>query len=72
MWSPSTANGWATTPGRDPVRVEDGRLGLRRLAGSQDLVVGDAFGGISVPWHLTTRRRSARSAGCWPATGPIW
>ena len=38
------------------LRVEDGRLGLRRLAaGSQDLVVGDAFGGISVPWHLTTR-----------------
>ena len=38
------------------LRVEDGRLGLRRLApDSQDLVVGDAFGGISVPWHLTTR-----------------
>ena len=38
------------------VRVEDGRLGLTRLAsGSQDLVLGDAFGGISVPWHLTTR-----------------
>ncbi|HEX8488871.1 MAG TPA: fused MFS/spermidine synthase, partial [Propionibacteriaceae bacterium] len=38
------------------VRVEDGRLGLRRLPDdSQDLVVGDAFGGVSVPWHLTTR-----------------
>ncbi|WP_055572683.1 fused MFS/spermidine synthase [Streptomyces prasinopilosus] len=37
------------------VRVEDGRLGLRRMdAGSRDLVVGDAFGGVSVPWHLTT------------------
>ncbi len=37
------------------VRVEDGREGVRRLADdSQDLVVGDAFGGISVPWHLTT------------------
>ncbi|MEU6985876.1 fused MFS/spermidine synthase [Streptomyces sp. NPDC046324] len=37
------------------VRVEDGRLGLRRLdAASRDLVVGDAFGGVSVPWHLTT------------------
>ncbi|WP_177214101.1 fused MFS/spermidine synthase [Streptomyces radiopugnans] len=37
------------------VRVEDGRLGLRRLdTGSLDLVVGDAFGGVSVPWHLTT------------------
>lgn len=38
------------------VRVEDGRLGLRRLADdSRELVVGDAFGGVSVPWHLTTR-----------------
>ncbi|MDF2823731.1 MAG: putative spermidine synthase [Mycobacterium sp.] len=37
------------------LRVEDGRLGLRRLAThSRDLVVGDAFGGVSVPWHLTT------------------
>ncbi|MEI7031645.1 fused MFS/spermidine synthase [Streptomyces pratensis] len=37
------------------VRVEDGRLGLGRLdADSRDLVVGDAFGGVSVPWHLTT------------------
>ncbi|MFI5806799.1 fused MFS/spermidine synthase [Streptomyces sp. NPDC051561] len=40
---------------RTEVRVEDGRLGLRRLdPGSRDLVVGDAFGGVSVPWHLTT------------------
>ncbi|MFD5940412.1 fused MFS/spermidine synthase [Streptomyces griseus] len=37
------------------VRVEDGRLGLRGLEeGGHDLVVGDAFGGVSVPWHLTT------------------
>jgi len=37
------------------VRVEDGRLGLKRLdADSRDLIVGDAFGGVSVPWHLTT------------------
>ncbi|WP_246230727.1 fused MFS/spermidine synthase [Mycolicibacterium sediminis] len=37
------------------VRVEDGRLGLTRLpTEGQDLVVGDAFGGVSVPWHLTT------------------
>ena len=41
-------------PGID-VRVEDARLGLGRLeAESHDLVVGDAFGGVSVPWHLTT------------------
>ncbi len=38
------------------VRVEDGRLGLQRLPeASRDLVVGDAFGGVSVPWHLTTQ-----------------
>lgn len=37
------------------VRVEDGRLGMERLeTDSRDLVVGDAFGGVSVPWHLTT------------------
>ncbi|MFE2977719.1 fused MFS/spermidine synthase [Streptomyces sp. NPDC059258] len=46
--------GPSATTGID-VRVEDGRLGLRRLAaGSHDLVVGDAFGGVSAPWHLTT------------------
>lgn len=46
--------GPSATTGVD-VRVEDGRLGLRRLAaGSRDLIVGDAFGGVSVPWHLTT------------------
>jgi spermidine synthase len=38
------------------VRVEDARLGLGRLAGdTRDLVLGDAFGGVSVPWHLATR-----------------
>ncbi len=38
------------------VRTEDGRRGVERIAtGSRDLVVGDAFGGMSVPWHLTTR-----------------
>ncbi len=37
------------------VRVEDGRLALQELdSGDFDLVVGDAFGGMSVPWHLTT------------------
>ena len=46
--------GLRTGPGLE-VRVEDGRLGLGRLADdSRDLVVGDAFGGISPPWHLTT------------------
>lgn len=38
------------------VRVEDGRTALGDLEpASLDLVVGDAFGGVSVPWHLTTR-----------------
>jgi MFS family permease len=38
------------------IRVEDARLGLRDLpAGETDVVIGDAFGGVSVPWHLTTR-----------------
>lgn len=42
------------------VRVEDGRLGLGRLpAAAYDLVVGDAFGGVTVPWHLTTREAVA-------------
>ena len=37
------------------VRAEDGRAGLRRLGDdSRTLVVGDAFGGVSVPFHLTT------------------
>ncbi|MFJ1593791.1 fused MFS/spermidine synthase [Kitasatospora albolonga] len=46
--------GLDTSTGID-VRVEDGRLGLKRLAAdSRDVVVGDAFGGVSVPWHLTT------------------
>jgi MFS family permease len=46
--------GLPTESGID-VRVEDGRLGLRQLGSdSRDLVIGDAFGGVSVPWHLTT------------------
>ncbi|WP_029432725.1 fused MFS/spermidine synthase [Blastococcus sp. URHD0036] len=38
------------------VRVVDARIGLAdEPAGGRDLVVGDAFGGLSVPWQLTTR-----------------
>jgi spermidine synthase len=38
------------------VRVGDARTGLQEQpAGRYDLVVGDAFGGLAVPWHLTTR-----------------
>jgi hypothetical protein len=38
------------------VTVKDGRLGIRDEAtDSRDLVLMDAFSGLSVPWHLTTR-----------------
>lgn len=38
------------------VRVRDARIGLAEQAPrSRDVVVGDAFGGVSVPWHLTTK-----------------
>jgi spermidine synthase len=37
------------------VRVGDARVGLQdEPADDRDLVVGDAFGGLSVPWQLTT------------------
>jgi spermidine synthase len=38
------------------VRVADGRVALaEEEPGLRHLVVGDAFGGLSVPWQLTTR-----------------
>jgi hypothetical protein len=38
------------------VTVGDARMTLRQQpARSADVVVGDAFGSLSVPWHLTTR-----------------
>ncbi len=37
------------------IRTGDARLHLEDLeSGSFDLIVGDAYGGSSVPWHLTT------------------
>lgn len=37
------------------VRTGDARVALaREPSGARDLVVGDAFGGLAVPWHLTT------------------
>jgi spermidine synthase len=37
------------------VRVADARVGLAdERPAARDLVVGDAFGGLSVPWQLTT------------------
>jgi spermidine synthase len=42
-------------PDGTDVRVEDGRLAIDELEpDSLDLVVGDAFGGVSVAWHLAT------------------
>ena len=65
MWSSSSIPTWSGWPANDSasspgpnLRVESGdaRLLTRRLPDdSQDLVVGDAFGDLSVPWHLTTR-----------------
>ena len=38
------------------VQIGDGRLLIRGVrTDSADLVVGDAFNSLSVPWHLTTR-----------------
>lgn len=38
------------------VEVGDARLSIEdEPDGAYDVVVGDAFGGLSVPWHLTTR-----------------
>ncbi|MGI9018609.1 MAG: fused MFS/spermidine synthase [Euzebya sp.] len=38
------------------VRTGDARINLQDEAdGRYDLVIGDAFGGQAVPWHLTTR-----------------
>jgi spermidine synthase len=47
--------GLRTGPGLQ-VRVGDARVTLRdEPDASADLVIGDAFGGRAVPWHLTTR-----------------
>ena len=41
---------------RMDVLVGDGRTGVAAEAAARyDLVYGDAFGGLAVPWHLTTR-----------------
>jgi spermidine synthase len=41
--------------GEAEVVIDDARRSLQDVApGSLDLVVGDAFSGLSVPWHLTT------------------
>lgn len=46
--------GLATGPDLQ-VEVGDARVTLRRLPEAMfDVVLGDAFGGLAVPWHLTT------------------
>jgi spermidine synthase len=50
----------ATELGLDPatldIRTGDARVTLRSTPeSSYDVVIGDAFGGPAVPWHLTTR-----------------
>jgi MFS family permease len=41
---------------RFPTRIGDARVEIARTERSSfDLVIGDAFAGVSVPWHLTTR-----------------
>ncbi len=51
----------ALRPGeRIEVEVGDARVGLAaQPPSSRDVVVGDAFGGLTVPWHLTTRETVA-------------
>ena len=45
------------------VDVSDARTALPRLDDDRfDLVVGDAFSGLSVPWHLTTAEMAAEIA----------
>lgn len=47
--------GWEPGPDVDVI-TGDARLTLGLLPdGEADLVIGDAFGGVSVPWHLTTQ-----------------
>ena len=41
------------------VEVGDARVNLRRRRPRRDLVVGDAFGHLVVPWHLATREMVA-------------
>ncbi|HWH31446.1 MAG TPA: fused MFS/spermidine synthase, partial [Egibacteraceae bacterium] len=46
--------GLRDSPGLD-VRVGDARNAVRTLPqAAYDVVIGDAFGGLAVPWHLTT------------------
>ena len=51
-------------------RIGDARVGLAEQAGgAYDLVVGDAFGHLVVPWHLATREMAADIARVLKADG---
>ena len=52
------------------VRVGDGRTGLQEQpTGRYDLAVGDALGGLAVPWHLTTPQVAERVRSVLKADG---
>jgi spermidine synthase len=52
------------------VVVDDARISLRDVpTDSVDVVIGDAFSGASVPWHLTTREFVEDIRGVLTATG---
>ena len=54
--------GLVTGPDLEVV-VGDARTEIREQpSGAYDVVVGDAFGGLAVPWHLTTREMVAEVA----------
>jgi spermidine synthase len=54
------------------VEVADGRTAVRQLAtDSVDVYVGDAFGGVAVPWHLTTRETFLEVDGVLRAEGLV-
>ncbi|GID26346.1 fused MFS/spermidine synthase [Paractinoplanes brasiliensis] len=52
------------------VRVGDARVGVTdQPTGSYDFVVGDAFGHLTVPWHLATREMAQEIARVLRPTG---
>ena len=52
----TTVLGIENRDARFPTRIGDARAEVATSSrGSMDVVVGDAFSGISVPWHLTTK-----------------
>ena len=68
--------GYEPVPSIDIVNG-DARLNIDQVPDdSADLVIGDAFGGVSVPWHLTTREfleqvREVLAPGGWYALNLI-